>query len=107
MFRIMPHRALIEPTAGLTHLEVAGSDATAVLRIDGLVCSACAVRVRSRLEDVDGVSSARVDLERGEARVVYDATYATPEALVAAVESAVPFRPQRRVLAAVSGHSRP
>jgi copper chaperone CopZ len=86
MFRFIPHRALIEPKASLARLDVSGAEATAVLRIDGLVCSACAARVRRRLERVDGVSSARVDFDSGEARVAYDATRATPDALVAAVE---------------------
>lgn len=107
MFRIIPHRALIEPKASLARLDSSGAEATAVLRIEGLVCSACAANVRGRLERVDGVSSARVDLDRGEARVRYDATCATPEALVVAINQAALFRPLRRLMAAVSWHSRP
>ncbi len=102
MFRIIPQRALIEPKASLARLDSSGAEATAVLRIDGLVCSACAARVRRHLERVDGVTSARVDLDRGEARVAYDATCATPDALVVAVERAALFRPLRRLMAAVS-----
>jgi copper chaperone CopZ len=98
MFRILPRRLLIEPQAAVTRW-----DATAAtLRIDGLVCTACATRVRQRLERIEGVRSARVDLDRGEAFVTHD--HAAPEALVAAVEGAVLFPKARRLLAAITGH---
>lgn len=104
MFRIIPHRAFIEPRATVVEASGAGPDATATLRIEGLVCSACAANVRSRLERVPGVRSAEVDLRQGEVRVAYDAARATPEALAAAVEGAVILRPLRRLLARLAGH---
>jgi copper chaperone CopZ len=82
----------------------AGPDATATLRIEGLLCSACAAHVCRRLERVPGVRSAEVDLERGEALIAFDAARATPEALAAAVEGAVILRPLRRLLARLAGH---
>jgi len=105
MFRIIPHRAFIEPRAAVASVEAEGGRATATLRIDGLLCSACAANVRGRLERLEGVSNAEVDLERGEARVEYDPARATPDALVHAVEGAVILRPARRLLAALAGHS--
>lgn len=104
MFRIIPHRALIEPKATVSSTSGAGAESTATLRIEGLLCSACAANVRRRLEHVTGVTSAEVDLERGEACVAYDAARATPERLAGAVESAVILRPVRRLLARLSGH---
>lgn len=104
MFRIIPHRAFIEPKATVVEKGGAGAESTATLRIEGLLCSACAINVRRRLERVPGVRSAEVDLERGEARVAYDAARAKPEALAAAVEGAVVLRPLRRLLARLSGH---
>jgi copper chaperone CopZ len=99
MFRLIPHRALIEPRAAVIRTEPTNGGSTTTLRIDGLLCSACAANVRGRLERVPGVRSARVDLETGEAAVECDPALATPEALVAAVESAVILRPLRRFLA--------
>ena len=104
MFRIIPHRAFIEPRASVVEAGGAGPDATATLRIEGLLCSACAANVRRRLERAPGVRSAQVDLERGQARVTYDPGRTTPEALAAAVEGAVVLRPLRRLLAALAGH---
>ncbi len=102
MFRIIPHRALIEPKASVKSVDGAGEDRTATLRIEGLLCSACAANAGRSLEAVDGVRHARVDLERGEARVTYNSNRTEPAALATAVERAVLLRPARRWLAALS-----
>ena len=104
MFRIIPHRAFIEPKASDASTGGAGADTTATLRIEGLLCSACSASVRRRLERVPGVRSADVSLERGEADVRYDAALTTPTALADAVVGAVILRPFRRLLARLSGH---
>ena len=101
MFRLIPHRAFVEPRAEVTEIDSEGT--TATLRIDGLLCSACAATVRGRLERIEGVRSAEVDLESGRALVTYDPACATPESFVAAVDSAVILRPLRRLLAALGG----
>lgn len=106
MFRLIPHRAFVEPHASVTAVEETGDGATATLRIEGLLCSACAAHVRRRLEATDGVRSAAVDLERGEAQVAYNPRRVTPEAFVVAVERAAIFRPLRRLLAAYHRRSR-
>ncbi|MDZ4278714.1 MAG: heavy metal-associated domain-containing protein, partial [Dehalococcoidia bacterium] len=80
MFRIIPHRAFIEPKARLSNVESRPNEAIATLRIDGLLCSACAANVRARLEAVEGVREAAVDLARGEAAVAYDPARTAPEA---------------------------
>ena len=105
MFRIIPHQALIEPKASVADVTASGGRAVATLRIEGLLCSACATSVRRHLEAVDGVRDARVDLERGEARVGYDAARTDPAALIAAVDRAVVLRPALRLLAVLGGRS--
>ena len=104
MFRIIPHRAFSEPQASVVRVEATGATAAATLRIEGLLCSACATNVRRQLEAVEGVRSAQVDLERGEAQVTYDAARTSPASLTAAVERAAVLRPVRRLLAALGSH---
>lgn len=106
MFRVIPRRLFIEPTAAVVRVAERRDRAVAVLRVDGLLCSVCAANVRQRLERTDGVLSARVDLERGSAQVRYDPARTTPEALTAAVERSVILRPVRRLLATLGGRRR-
>lgn len=106
MFRLIPHRALSEPKAAVAGVHREDGRATATLHIDGLVCSACAANVERHLRAVEGVESARIDLDSGEACVVYNAAEASPDALVQAVEGAVLFPKVRRLLAQlVSGRA--
>ena len=93
MFRIIAHRGLVEPHAEVTGVRVAGGIATATLRIDGLLCSACAGNVRDRLERVEGVRSAEVDLAAGDAVVSLDPDVVEPRQLIDAVDQAVVLRP--------------
>ena len=102
MFRVIPKRALTEPRVAGATAETTAAGTTARLRIEGLLCSACAVRVRRHLESVDGVRAALVDLERSEARVDYDPGRTGTAELSEAVERAVVLRPARRLLAALS-----
>ncbi|MBI4570612.1 MAG: heavy-metal-associated domain-containing protein [Chloroflexi bacterium] len=85
MLRILPRRLLTEPSAAIERVEARGRGAVATLRVEGLVCDACAARVRSHLRRLPGVRAARIDLESGRARVAYDPARATPEALAAAI----------------------
>lgn len=103
MLRVLPHRAFIEPRASVSRFEPQDGAGEATLRVDGLLCSACAANVRARLEGLHGVRGARVDLERGEAVVTYDRGLVQPEGLVEAVEDAVVLRPLRRLLARLGG----
>ncbi|GBQ28475.1 heavy-metal-associated domain-containing protein [Gluconacetobacter azotocaptans] len=61
---------------------------TATLKIEGMTCNGCVSAVKKALERTDGVSSADVALDTGNARVTYDATRTTPARLRAAVEDA-------------------
>ena len=58
------------------------------LKITGMHCSHCRVKVEQALQKVAGVYGATVDLDQGAAEVDFDAQKTEPPALVAAVESA-------------------
>jgi copper chaperone CopZ len=102
MFRLIPHRALSEPRAAVSNVREENGRSTATLRIEGLFCSACAANVERRLRGVDGVESAEVDLDSGEACAVFNAAAASPDALVRAVEGAGLLPTARRLLAALA-----
>jgi copper chaperone len=59
---------------------------TAHLKIGGMTCGGCVRGVTKKLSAVDGVASAKVDLDTASADVEYDETRATPAALIAAVQ---------------------
>jgi len=46
--------------------------AQSTLRIQGMTCNHCVMRVAKALKAVDGVTDASVDLQKGEAVVTYD-----------------------------------
>jgi copper chaperone CopZ len=60
--------------------------ASVTLRISGMHCSHCRVKVEQALQKVAGVYGAAVDLDAGMAEVDFDGK-AAPEALVAAVQA--------------------
>jgi copper chaperone CopZ len=105
MFRLIPHRALSEPKAAVASVREEDGRSTATLHIEGFVCSACAANVERHLRAVEGVESARVDLDSGEACVVYNTAEASPDALVQAVEGAVWFPRARRVISKIAGRA--
>jgi copper chaperone len=58
---------------------------TITLKVKGMSCGHCVQAVTGALENVDGVTGAEVDLQRGWAQVVFDEMRATPAQLVGAV----------------------
>ncbi len=62
--------------------------ASAKLRVTGMTCGHCQKTVEQALKGVNGVYSAVVDLQDGEAEIDFDDDAATARALVAAVEKA-------------------
>lgn len=58
------------------------------LRVGGMTCPGCARSVKRVLEAVEGVESATVSLERGEALVQFDSDRANAGELAGAVEAA-------------------
>lgn len=58
------------------------------LSVEGMHCEGCKQRVANVLERLEGVQSAEVELERGEARVEHTSTSPTFDQMKAAVEKA-------------------
>ena len=61
--------------------------ASMTLRITGMHCGHCRMKVEKALQKVAGVYGASVDLERGAAEIDFDPREAAPEGLVAAVQA--------------------
>lgn len=57
------------------------------LKVTGMHCSHCRMKVEQALQKVAGVYGASVDLDGGTAEVDFDGNQAAPDALVAAVKS--------------------
>ncbi len=70
--------------AFLTPLPLFASERTVVLNIPTMDCDTCPVTIRVALLKVDGVSIARVSYRQREARVTYDDTRTSVDALRAA-----------------------
>ncbi|WNY23930.1 Copper chaperone CopZ [Methanimicrococcus hongohii] len=61
---------------------------TVTFKVGGMTCGHCQRRVEDALKDVDGVSKATVNLEKGEATIEYDGFKTNPDTLKKAVASA-------------------
>ena len=62
--------------------------ATSTLKIQGMTCNHCVMRVAKALKAVPGVQDAQVDLKSGNAVVTYDDAKVAPEKLSFAVVDA-------------------
>lgn len=62
--------------------------AITTLKIQGMTCNHCVMRVTKALKSVAGVQDAKVDLQKGEAVITYDDSKVTPEKLSFAVVEA-------------------
>jgi mercuric ion binding protein len=61
---------------------------TVVLDVQNMTCELCPITVKKSLEQVPGVASAKVDLDKKTATVQYDPNKAAPAALVKATTNA-------------------
>jgi copper chaperone len=61
---------------------------TSTLKIQGMTCNHCVMRVQKALKGTAGVQDARVDLQKAEASVSYDEAKVNIDALAAAVVDA-------------------
>lgn len=80
--------ASAQKNLGIEELNEASDARITALRVEGMDCINCAVRVRDALTVLDGVVSADVDWEQGLAIVDYIPTQTNVDALVRAVASA-------------------
>lgn len=62
--------------------------ATATIKVQGMTCNHCVMRVAKALKAVPGVQDAKVDLQKAEAVVSYDDAKVSPQILSAAVVEA-------------------
>ncbi|WP_396155498.1 heavy-metal-associated domain-containing protein [Flavobacterium macrobrachii] len=71
-----------------TEKKVAQKPETATLKIDGMTCSmGCAKTIERKLTEMDGVQEAKVDFDKKEATVSFDAAVLSPEKLSETVEA--------------------
>ena len=56
-----------------------------LLKIEGMTCGHCVMRVEKTLNDLDGVKRARVSLKKNQAELIYDDTKTTVEFMKNAV----------------------
>ncbi len=61
---------------------------TKTLKIQGMTCNHCVMRVAKALKAVPGVQDAKVDLQKAEAAVTYDEAKVAPEKFSVAVVDA-------------------
>ena len=61
---------------------------TVVLDVQNMTCELCPITVKKSLEQVPGVASAKVDLDKRTATVQFDPDKAAPTALVKATTNA-------------------
>ena len=62
--------------------------ATTTIKVQGMTCNHCVMRVAKALKAVPGVQDAKVDLQKAEATISFDAAKVTPEKLSVAVVEA-------------------
>ncbi len=62
--------------------------ATTTLKVQGMTCNHCVMRVAKALKAVPGVQDAQVDLQKAEAMVTHDEAKVGKEKLAAAVAEA-------------------
>lgn len=61
---------------------------TKTLKVQGMTCNHCVMRVQKALKGVIGVQDVKVDLQKAEAEVTYDESKVTQEKLSFAVVEA-------------------
>lgn len=62
--------------------------ASVILNIQGMTCNHCVMRVQKALAEVPGVQRAVVTLQPGQAKVEYDDSASTADAMASAVVKA-------------------
>ncbi len=58
------------------------------IKVQGMTCNHCVMRVRKALKAVAGVQDAQVDLQKAEAAVSFDEAKVSPDKLVGAIVEA-------------------
>ncbi len=64
------------------------------LKIEGMVCGACAARVEKEALKMDGVTAAKVDQPKGTAAITFDAAKTSPTAIAKRISDKTGFKAQ-------------
>lgn len=102
LLRLHLRRLLVVPrVAAVQAVEAVGpAPARVSVRVDGMVCTACAARTGAAFRRVHGVRDVAVDLDAGIAELTVDAGRAlSARDLQRALDGVVIARPARRLLA--------
>lgn len=78
----------ITKTKGPTEVKAQSSQAHAVLKIDGMDCSACALLIEEKLSQIPGVHHAEVSFQKKQAALNYDPRAVDPSQFVKAITDA-------------------
>jgi Cd2+/Zn2+-exporting ATPase len=62
------------------------------LKVDGMMCSACASKVEKTVLKIDGVKSVKVHQRKGTADITYDGVKTTPEAIAKIITDKAGFK---------------
>jgi len=79
---VLTAAAVLQATAAF------GATQTVVLDVQNMTCELCPITVKKSLEQVPGVASAKVDLEKKTATVQFDPDKAAPAILIKATTNA-------------------
>ena len=61
---------------------------TSTLKVQGMTCNHCVMRVAKALKSLPGVQDAQVDLQKAQAVITYDAAKVSPDKLSTAIVEA-------------------
>lgn len=78
----------IQPSPAAAAPEAARSLQQVTLTVKNMSCAMCKYTVENALKQVEGVQSAKVDMAKGTAEVVFDPVRVSPERLAQAVSDA-------------------
>ena len=77
-----------ETKTGKKALQIAAKPVTASFQIEGMTCAmGCAKTIEKKLAKMDGVQKVKVDFDKKEANVNFDAAVLTSDKLAIAIES--------------------
>jgi copper ion binding protein len=78
----------LEKSKELNNMGIFGTKNTIHLKVEGMTCGHCVGRVTKALEGVEGVKSAKVNLEKKDAKVELKGDKVDEDLLIKAVEEA-------------------
>jgi mercuric ion binding protein len=92
----MHKRFFVAIAMAMPLVALAAAPQTAVLDVQNMTCAVCPITVRKSLEQVPGVSGAKVDFDKKTVTVTFDPDRATTAVLVkATTDAGFPSTPQK------------